>query len=188
MRQVHRQCLHNQWRWMDDTTLLTVTMRHVDTALGAEFGKLGPGPTIVCLGVRLDTALPDTSSSCLDTLLFGTSVFTSLQGLIVNLCIFWVLFQCYYVFINFRNIKIVTLKLHLEIWYLWDLCQDLVFFTHSRAHVQFWSNFVKISRVIWLKQLKADIECDHLNQCCSFDLENVKDKEISDFVITSTCI
>ena len=81
-----------------------------------------------------------------------TSVFTSLpyQGLIVNLCIFWVLFQCNYVFINFRNIKIVTLKLHLEIWYLWDLCQDLVFFTHSRAHVQLWNIFVKISRVIWL--------------------------------------
>ena len=96
---------------MDDTTLLTVTMRHVDTALGAEFGKLGPGPTIVCLGVRLDTALPDTSSSCLDTLLFGTSVFTSLhyQGRIVNLYnIIWVLLQCNYAFINFRNIKIVT--------------------------------------------------------------------------------
>lgn len=92
---------------MDDTTLLTVTMRHVDTALGAEFGKLGPGPTIVCLGVRLDTALPDTSSSCLDTLLFETSVFTSslhYQGLIVNLCIIWALFQGYYIFINFRNI------------------------------------------------------------------------------------
>ena len=97
---------------MDDTTLLTVTMRHVDTALEAKFGKLGPGPTIVCLGVRLDTALPDTSSSCLDTLLFGTSVFTSMhyQGLVVNVCIIWMLFQCYYVFINFRNIKIVTLK------------------------------------------------------------------------------
>ena len=65
-------------------------------------------------------------------------------------------------------------------------------FTHSRAHVQFRSNFVKISRVILLKQLKADIECDHLttqlNQCSSFDFENVKDKEISDVVITSTCI